>query len=283
MDQFLSVLSGGVGGGILFFVLKDWISVRLKQSIQYEYSEKLESYKTDLNSKVEAIRHDYQVSKLRTSLFFDHQRNAFAALITKIAQLNEEWMKDYEPDVGLNVPVPSEGYRELKHLLYQHQLFLDDECNMAMSLVMDAYSGSFPVDRGDGTPPHQNDSLSKVNELEYLQPRIASIFRNKIGVQSDSGHLRELAILSAIKLVNGYHFLTIGIPPSGNLSSKKLEDAADMVALGESNFDELLELLTTFDAYLSEDGSWLHDVQLKVKQCLKILRAIHRKSLETEQ
>src|SRR5690606_28637731 len=239
MEYLLSVLSGGTSGAVLVWLAKGWISERLKQSIQHEYAEKLESYKTELNSKVEGIKHENQVSQLRTSLFFDHQRNAFAGLIAKIAQINTEWSAHYEPDDGLYEPVPSSGYRELEGLLYQHQLFLDEECLMVLSLVTEAYRRSLPYDDGSGAPPHQNDSSQHVSYIEYLQPRIASIFRGKIGVAADPQHLRDVAVLSAIELVNGYHFLEVDIPPKGALSTKKIKNAADKVAIGLGNIDEL--------------------------------------------
>lgn len=219
MEFLLSTLSGGISGAVLVWLVKGWISERLKQSIQHEYSEKLESYKTELNSKVEGIRHENQVSQLRTPLFFDHQRDAFASLITKMAQINTEWMTHYDPDDGLYAPVPSSGLREFESLLYQHQLFLDEECLMALSLVTSAYFRSFPYDDRSGAPPQQDDSSQHVSYIEYLQPRIASIFRGKIGVASDPQHLIDVAVLSAIELVNGYHFLEVGIPPKGELST----------------------------------------------------------------
>lgn len=282
MDYFLSILSGGASGAVLVWLLKGWISERLKQSIRHEYAEKLESYKTELNSKVEGIRHDHQVSQLRTSLFFDHQRDAFAALITKIAELNEEWMKDYDHEVGLYAPVPFKGYKELENLLYKHQLFLDEECLMAMTLAMNSYSRSFPYDDGSGAPPHQNDSRPKVAYIEYLQPRIASIFRSKIGVTSDQQHLLDVAILAAMELVNGYHFLDVGIPPKGILSTKKIENASDKVALGRENFYELTKLLKEFDAYLGRDGGWLHEAQLQTKQVLNVLERMPNKGLKSD-
>ena len=282
MEYFLSILSGGASGAILVWLAKGWISERLKQSIQYEYAEKLESYKTELNSKIEGIKHDNQVSQLRTSLFFDHQRDAFASLITKIAQLNGEWMKSYDPEDGLYVPVPIEGYRELENLLYKHQLFLDEECLMVMSLTMNAYSRSFPYDDGSGAPPHQNDSRPHVSYIEYLQPRIASIFRSKIGVEADPQHLTDVAILSAIELVNNYHFLDVGIPPKGNLSTKRIENASDKVAIGQENIEELIVLLKAFDAYLCRDGGWFHEAQLQVKQTLNVLGKMPNKSSKAD-
>lgn len=282
MEYLLSILSGGVSGAVLVWLAKGWISERLKQSIQHEYAEKLESYKTELNSKVEGIKHENQVSQLRTSLFFDHQRDAFASLITKIAQLNDEWMKQYDRDEGLYEPVPTKGYRELEGLLYKHQLFLDEECLMVMSLTMNAYSRSFPYDDGTGAPPHQSDSRPHVSYIEYLQPRIASIFRSKIGVASDPQHLVDVVILSAIELVNNYHFLDVGIPPKGNLSTKRINNASDKVATGLANIDELIALLKDFDAYISRDGGWIHEAQLQVKQTLNVLCKIPNKSSKAD-
>lgn len=275
MEYLLSVLSGGVSGAILVWFAKEWISERLKQAIKHEYAEKLESYKTELNSKVEGIRHENQVAQLRTSLFFDHQRAAFASLITKIAQLNNEWMKGYEPGEGLYVPVPSGAFDELKKMLYEHQLFLDEDCLMVMTLTMQAYTDSFPFDDGSGAT-QQNDSRPYLSFIEYLQPRIASIFREKIGVKTDHEHLHEVAVLSAIELVNNYNFSSIGIPPKGNLATKRTENAADKVAKGQSNLDELISLLKNFDTYLSQDGSWFHEAQLQVKHTLSILTRFSR-------
>lgn len=275
MEFVLSVLSGGVSGAVLVWLTKGWISERLKQSIQHEYAEKLENYKTELNSKVESIKHENQVSQLRTSLFFDHQRDAFASLITKIAQLNQQWMKSYDPDEGLYVPVPLDGYNELESMLYKHQLFLDDECLLVMSLTMNAYSRSFPFDNGSGAPPHQNECRPCVSYVEYLQPRIASIFRSKIGMTSSSLHLIEVSVLSAIELVNNYHFSDIDIPPKGTLSTRRIDNAPDKVALGLENIDELLALLANFDSYLNCNGSWFHEAQLQVKQTLNVLNKVN--------
>lgn len=271
MEFLSSILSGGISGAALVWLAKGWISERLKQSIQHEYAEKLESYKTELNSKVEAMKHENQISQLRTSLFFDHQRDAFASIITKIAQINTDWMAHYDPYDGLYEPVPSSGLREFENLLYQHQLFLDEECLMALSLVMSAYFHSFPYDDGSGASPHQGDSGEHVSYIEYLQPRIASIFREKIGVSSDPQHLVDVAVLSAIELVNGYHFLEVNIPPKGTLSTRMTKNASDKVAIGLDNMDELIALLTNFDKYLSRDGGWFHEAQLKVKRTLNVL------------
>ncbi|MFQ2037381.1 hypothetical protein [Aeromonas veronii] len=81
----------------------------------------------------------------------------------------------------------------------------------------------------------------------------------------------DVAVLSAIEIVNGYHFIDIPIPPKGALSTRNINNASDKVAAGIDNIDELVALLTSFDKYLSRDGGWLHEAQLRVKQTLSVL------------
>ncbi|RTE85501.1 MULTISPECIES: hypothetical protein [Gammaproteobacteria] len=284
MEYLVSILSGGLSSVTVVWLAKGWISERLKQSIKHEYAEKLESYKTELNSKVEGIRHENQVSQLRTSLFFDHQRDAFAALITKIAQINEDWMAHYHPDQGLYEPVPSIGRGEFEELFYRHQLFLDEECLLALSLVKNAYRRSLPFDDGSGAPPEQSETFQHVLYIEYLQPRIASVFRGKIGINSDPQHLVDIVVLSAIELVNRYHFAEAGVPPKGELSTLGIQDASDKVKIGLDNIDELKELLRIFDDYLKRNGGWFHEAQLEVSQTLKILdKCLANRSARTQQ
>lgn len=41
MDTVVAFLVGGGGGALILFILGGWISERLRQSIQHEYSQKL--------------------------------------------------------------------------------------------------------------------------------------------------------------------------------------------------------------------------------------------------
>lgn len=271
MDYLVGAVSGAAGGSALVWLLKGWISERLRQSIQNEYAQSLESYKTELNSKIERIRHDHQVAQLRTSLFFDHQRSAFAALISKIGQANKEWGDLYDEGEGLLFPVPSRRQDELESLLSEHQLFLDEDCLMALALVTNVYDRSLPWDDRSGDEPQQRECSQLLSDIGYLLPRIASIFREKIGVTSNPLHLTEVAVFSAMELVNGYNFEDAGVPPVGNLSTVRIRDAADKVSIGLENIDELLELLRTFDKHLSKDNGWIHKAQLRVKQTLNAL------------
>lgn len=274
MEQLLSVLSGGVGGAAAVWLIKKWISERLKQSIQNEYAEKLESYKTELNSKIEGIKHENQVSQIRTSLFFDHQRNAFSELIEKIVQINTEWAASFDlEDGGLYEPVPLSGRREFEGLVYRHQLFLDEECLMALSLIMKAYNRSLPFhDDEEECAPARHDNYSQhFYYIEYLQPRIASIFREKIGMAADPQHLMDAAVLSAIELVNSYCSSEINNHPEWGLSTWRINGAADKVAAGLMKVDKLVLLLGQIDNNSSRDGGYGYKVQLNVKQTLNAL------------
>ena len=111
MDTILSILSGGSAGALLVWLFRGWISERLQQSIRHEYSQKLENHKAELNARIQAIQHENQLQQLRTSLFFDHQRNAFAGLLAKIAQVNQAWIdKEYHDEEGFTCIQRPSGY-----------------------------------------------------------------------------------------------------------------------------------------------------------------------------
>ncbi|WP_339419847.1 hypothetical protein [Pseudomonas sp. RL_105y_Pfl1_103] len=286
MEYFLSLLSGGASGAILVWLSKNWISERLKQSIGHEYSRKLEQHKHDysqdlerlrseLNVQLERAKHYNQVSQLRTSLFFDHQRSAFAALIKKTIELNEEWTKDYDPREGLYSSVPRSEYNELVSLFHEHQLFLDDECLVFMTMLMDAYTDSYPY--FDGMKTHYNDNSEVFEFVEYIIPRMASIFRSKIGIGDNSVHLQQIIVLSAMTLINGINLQLVGLdfPPSGVLHVKNKHRAADIVKDGIENLSELERRLAELDKYLNEKYVGFVDIQLKVRRCLGVMSKNH--------
>ena len=228
MEAVLVLISGGASGALLVFLLRGWISERLKQSIQHEYSQKLENHKAELNARIQVLQHENQLRQLRTSLFFDHQRDAFASLTAKIFEVNETWAREhFDMDTGLDGPVPQPVYQELRKLFQEHQLFLDQECVTAMQLVFDCYTDSFPIYDGSGGPPTPRELDGPYTRVRFLQPLIAELFRVKIGVSSGKDAIRDIALLGAMRLVNRYHFDKIGLPPNGTLS------LGDWVAPGE--------------------------------------------------
>lgn len=287
MDVFLTIASSGIVGGILTWFLRNWISERLKQSIQHEYSQKLENhkadlskqleaYKNDLSKQIQAIQYENQLRQLKTSLFFDHQRNAFVGILAKIADVNQAWIdKTHVYEEGLTGGVPYEAYKELRAVYFQHQLFLDSSCLAAMDLVFDCYSDSFPYDDGAGSPSHVD--CEKINAayqtIEYLQPRLAELFQRRIGVAgTGSRHAeREIALLGAIRLLNKYQFAEIDLPVEGALKLTRRDNAADSVSKAEENIKNLIDKLKQFQAFLKQGHGFFHEAAKQTSRYLSML------------
>jgi len=272
LDILRQVIPGAVAGGALAWLVRNWISERLRHSISHEYSQKLETHKNELELRVQSLRHDFEVHQLRTSLFFDHQRIAFGEILSKIAQINAEWWRTgYENDVGLVDPVPSGQLRELRELYYKHQLFLDSESLMAMELLFEIYRDSLPFDAGCGEGPQPRDVREPYDNAEYLHPRIAALFQSKIGVSSDQRAVRQIALLGSIRIMNNYHFSDIQLPVGGPLKLAKPERAAEAVMKAERHINLLLPNLRRFHSYLTTETSFFHEAELSLGRYLAVL------------
>ncbi|MDD5108990.1 MAG: hypothetical protein PHC29_05740 [Candidatus Omnitrophica bacterium] len=272
MEILLNIITGGLSGALLVWLLRGWITERLKQSIQHEYAQKLETHKAELNAKLQAVLYEQQIYQLRTSLFFDHQREAFAALLSQIAEIERKWLEvGYDPDLQeFTKSVPSEEYYKLKKSFYDHQLFLDRDCIFAMNLVLEAMSDSFPVDDGNGEL-HERVCREPYERLKFLHSRVAELFREKIGIAVSVSTRIELAFLGAIRLLNQYHFADIGLPPKGELCLTARDSVADAVAKAVNNKAGLISKLKEFKAYLEKDHSFFYEALEKVTLYLNIL------------
>jgi hypothetical protein len=271
ISSFLAeILPGATAGAAISWLLRGWITERLKQSISHEYSAKLENLKNELNGKMEAVKHTYEVHQLRTSLFFDHQRSAFGEILAKVAEVNQEWwQKGYEPDVGLTTPVPSLPYSQLKALYVKHQLFLDADSIMAIELLFDIYRDSFPFHEGDEV--HHRDPREPYDKAEYLQPRLAALFQQKIGVTKDVRAVRQLALLGAIRILNHYHFTELSLPVKGPLQLGPLDGAAEAVMKAEKHSQELIDKLRSFQNYLQSESGFFHEAESSLGRYLAVL------------
>jgi len=263
MAEWLPLLTGTLGGGVggvaLAFLLRSWISERLQQSIRHEYSQKLENHKADLNTRIQEIRHEQQLNQLRTSLFFDHQRSAYAELLSKASELLQAWFDDgFDPEMGLMRQVPAPGLRDLRLTIGKHLLFLDQECVSAMELVVQCFRDSIPRKDPAGTPIGTPDLNLAMDEVEYLLPRVAELFQEKIGVASGTNAHQEICLLGGMKLINSYHFMDIEVPPKGALRVKKGMLSADIVNVGRENRAELVSKLEQLADHTRKIGLFQH-------------------------
>jgi hypothetical protein len=266
------VLPGAISGISVSWIFRNWIAERLKQSISHEYSSRLENLKNELNGKLEIIKHQNEVQQLRTSLFFEHQRTAFAEILAKVAKTNEEWWRiGYEPEVGLTMPVSGEHLRELREIYFKHQLFLDAEALMALDLLLDVYTESMPFDDPDYDPNMQRDAREPYDNAEYIRPRLAALFQRKIGVATDARAVKQIALFGAIRILNKYHFPQIALPVRGELSLEPFDNAAEAVMKAEQHCHELIAKAREFRAFLRTETSFFHEAETSLNRYLMVL------------
>lgn len=264
MEILLGSISGGFAGLLLTWLLRGWISERLKQSIQHEYAEKLETLKAQLNARDE-------LNRLRTSLFFDHQREAFASILSQITETANKWWDTAEPEVGLVEPVPYEEYKDFQKLFFDKQLFLDSDCIFAIRLVLNAMSDSFPFDDGNGGV-HHRDVREPYERVLFLRDHIGELFQNKIGISSNSVAMKEIALLGSIRLLNSYHFSGIDLTANDTLKLDRKDNAISAVFKAKNNEASLLGKLRELKAYFDMNYFYSDDkAKLEVARCLTVL------------
>lgn len=269
--QFFSRVTGNV-------VLSAFVSIIVSGGITFFFQRKLEKYK-------EGLKHQYQIDQMRTSLFFDHQRAAFALLLSKIAEIHEEWLATISnnPDDGLVETVPRKPHQELRQLYQDHQLFLDDHCLLGMNLILHSYleASSYDyendIERFSQIPPEDricSCASYHYDRATYIQARLADLFREKIGVSFQVTALRDLTILGAIEIVNRpYYSLNddklfildnaLKTPRNGRIT--------DNITIAEKNIKALLSTLKKLVESLSREGICYSDYIL-AKQYLDILQ-----------
>jgi hypothetical protein len=77
-DLFLSAASGAAASGLLMWLFKEWLSTRLKASIQHEYDRKLEAFKTELKTEQEMAILNIKTAVAREAAFHAAAHASFA-------------------------------------------------------------------------------------------------------------------------------------------------------------------------------------------------------------
>lgn len=108
------------------------------------------------------------------------------------------------------------------------------------------------------------------SDVEYLQPRLAALFRLKIGVGRDDLALRQLALWGAIRTLNRYHFVEVELPARGSLHLKDDERAAVAINRASENIVELISKLREFQRHLQLRG-YFHEAEASLQRYLSVL------------
>ena len=70
--------SAAVTSGLLMWLFKEWLSTRLKTSIQHEYDRKLETFKTELKTQQELAILNIKTAVAREAAFHSAAHASFA-------------------------------------------------------------------------------------------------------------------------------------------------------------------------------------------------------------
>jgi len=206
MEWILNIAVSGIGGVVIVFLFRTWISERLKKSIEYEYSTKLESqrndysrdlesYKTDLNAKIQSIEHQNQMHQLRTSLFFDHQRESFAIIIETIDSICNEWVKDWDVENGSIWGVSSTSIDKYSEVISKHTLFLDNDSEYVVKSIRDILFKSRETGCAEDDYSTMKMFEENYHDIVYMKSRLADVFKEKIGVLPKNRAIIDVILL----------------------------------------------------------------------------------------
>lgn len=208
--------------------------------------------------------------RFQSSLFFDHRRIAFAEILTKIAEINQKWLENGDELFG---PLPIDEYKDLWMVFYKHQLFLDESCLDAMDLVFECYGEALP-DEGELSTGTEDIAYRNIS---YLQTRLATLFRQKIGASNDVQAFRDIILLQSIRLLNRYGLGSKRRSPIiSEESPLRMElrriSPDEAVSVAENHFSDLLSKLEELKIHLATRGG-SYSSEKKVDRCLVTLKA----------
>jgi hypothetical protein len=96
INAVVAALSGATASGFLFWLLKEWLSTRLKASIQHEYDRKLEAFKAQIKTEQELTILDIKTALAREAAFHAAAHASFAegqkaAMERKLGAIDKLW------------------------------------------------------------------------------------------------------------------------------------------------------------------------------------------------
>src|SRR4051812_15071867 len=95
-NAFIALASGAAASGVLMWLFKEWLSTRLKASIQHEYDRKLEAHKAQLKTEQELAVLAIKTEVAREAAFHSAAHASFAegqkaAMERKLNALDRAW------------------------------------------------------------------------------------------------------------------------------------------------------------------------------------------------
>ncbi len=215
-----SILSGGLASALLIWLLRTWISERLKSAIQNEYEQKLETHKAKLKYQSEL-----EIERLRSQLHIQAERHniRFAKIYGEIAETvastYEKLIKfkkavaDYVSIIEWSGDPPKEERRKIvdekmKQFIefYEYRkLYLPrGTVNRIDRFWQGLYEISidfmYAVEQGKGKSlPDEKDTWKKAHDFisKEIPPLLADLeydFRNILGTNIDDSDAEHAAV-----------------------------------------------------------------------------------------
>lgn len=96
VNVLVSAASGAAASGLLMWLFKEWLSTRLKASIQHEYDRKLETYKAQLKTEQDLAILDIKTALAREAAFHAAAHASFAegqkaSMERKLSAIDKLW------------------------------------------------------------------------------------------------------------------------------------------------------------------------------------------------
>ena len=242
-------ITGGFGGVVISWIFNNIFKERLKQKIKSEYEKELKSFQATIDLQINDIEHRHQIHQLKTSLFFDHQRQAFSEILEQISIVLNEWDKLFDPEDFFYDSVPKTELDKYNNLVFKHQLFFDDECSMFLAQANEAMTDSIPFNRDQ---EFNHETREQLYRLHYIHERLIFIFQEKLGYSTAYSHKKDLALLGLLQTINILSKPN-GFPKELSIKKRK-DDAEDIVRIGYKNIELLKNYSKVYSEILAKDN-----------------------------
>ncbi len=142
MQDIITILSSGALSSVLVFLFRNWISERIKASIQHEYDQKLETHKAQLKAEsevsIEKLKSQLQIvaseRNIKLTRVFEQQAVTIAEIYSKLVALIaaiEEYTKIMEfensPSKAERRLVVADKMKELLEYYRPRRIYLPKE------------------------------------------------------------------------------------------------------------------------------------------------------------
>jgi uncharacterized protein YaaR (DUF327 family) len=215
MADLTTVLSSGAFSSALFFLFRNWISERIKASIEHEYAQKLETHKAQLKSQTDIaivrLKADLEIAAMernvRFSKIFERMAETIAETYKRLVALKElagsctelldsplkaERMEAYRQAVNdfLNFIRPNTIYIPAETSKKVATFFNTLRESVVRFSQVDAFRNS-PAARPDKLEAMYNAFLKVSDEIPDLLDLLAVEFQSQLGVATAETSIKQ--------------------------------------------------------------------------------------------